>query len=517
MTVDPPTGLVGGQTVSVHGQGFAPGQTVNVSQCAPATPFCTLTGTQPTADGSGAFTVEFLVSLRVLDVDGQPSDCLVETCVLAAIGYPGLEQVAVARLDFDPGQPPPADPAITVTPADGLRDGQLVEVHGTGFEAGGDLELTQCPASDPGSCLDSIGYLPVPADGTFTTTVPVSRLVGAFGLTGIDVADCVTVGCSIAAHEYLLNGFSLSAVAPITFDDSVPPPPVPTVEAAPTTDLPYRATVTVTGSGFAPGEEIDASRCVEALQFGSLLGRLHRSGRGRRQRRRLVPDHGEAHHERSDRSGRLHRRGPSSARCRSHGQRSYEEYTFPLTFDPNAPIPPPPVITVTPDTNLDYRQDVHITGTGFAPSGPVLVEQCALPSSPGDLATCSSSLQVTADAVGGIDSSFPATRVVFGFFQDSIDCTDAAVSCVIHAVDADEFDFGFGLPPLPGAIAPVTFDPTSTPPPPPVVTVTPAVGLADGQAVTVAGSGFVAPSRRSGSPSVSRGRCPTETARSATR
>ncbi len=314
---------------------------------------------------------------------------------------------------------------ITVTPAAGLVDGQLVEVHGTGFEAGGDLELTQCPASDPGSCLDSIGYLPVPADGTFTTTVPVSRLVGTFGLTGIGVADCVTVGCSIAADEYLLNGFSLSAVAPITFDDSVPPPPVPTVKAAPTTDLPYRATVTVTGSGFAPGEEIYAARCVEALQFGSCSSSFTGPS--------VADADGNVSLTVSVKRITAGPTGPADCTdtdvlcsIQVNGERSYEQFSFPLTFDPNAPIPPPPVITVTPDTNLDYRQDVHITGTGFAPSGPVLVEQCALPSTPGDFATCSGSIQVTADAAGGIDSSFPATRVVFGFFQDSVDCTDAA-------------------------------------------------------------------------------------------
>jgi hypothetical protein len=48
----------------------------------------------------------------------------------------------------------------------------------------------------------------------------------------------------------------------------------------------------------------------------------------------------------------------------------------PLTFDPNAPIPPPPTIIADPDTDLGLVTSVHVTGSGFHPNSPTIVRTC---------------------------------------------------------------------------------------------------------------------------------------------
>lgn len=52
----------------------------------------------------------------------------------------------------------------------------------------------------------------------------------------------------------------------------------------------------------------------------------------------------------------------------------------PLSFDPSAPLEPPPTVTVTPDTDLVDGQVVHVQVDGFLPSDWVRVALCDGPS-----------------------------------------------------------------------------------------------------------------------------------------
>lgn len=486
IAVAPNANLTAGDTVAVTGTGFIPNGNVTVEQCVVGVPFCNATSVDTTVNGSGGFVVQFPVSLRTVGPNGQLTTCLAVQCVVEALNISDFEDVAVANIGFDPNQPPPPVPSITVTPATGLHHNQTVTVAGTGFEPNGDLELTQCPPSSPGFCLDALDFITVGGDGTFSDQVRVSRLVTQFSFPTQTVVDCIDGGCTIAADEFLSN-FELSASAPIGFDPSDPPPAVPVVTAAPLDNLPFRAAVTVHGTGFSPGEQVFAERCVETDQFGDCSGSF-------------TPD------SVADANGEITlvvavkriSQGPDGAvdcvdpkvtcSIEVFGERSYEQFSFPITFDPNAPIPPPPTITVAPNSNLGYRQAVRVQGSGFTPGVNLVVEECALTAFPDAPTLCAGSgAPVAADQQGALDTTFAAHRIVFGGFSSSVDCAAGLYTCVIAVGELGEFDPSNLLG---TASAPVRFDPNSVPPPPPTVVVTPSRRLVDGQLVAVSGAGF---------------------------
>ena len=55
----------------------------------------------------------------------------------------------------------------------------------------------------------------------------------------------------------------------------------------------------------------------------------------------------------------------------------YNIVDTPIRFDPNAPVPPRPTLTVDPDTDLAHDQIVRVTGQGFIPGRPILLTECS--------------------------------------------------------------------------------------------------------------------------------------------
>jgi hypothetical protein len=153
-----------------------------------------------------------------------------------------------------------------------------------------------------------------------------------------------------------------------------------------------------------------------------------------------------------------------------------------LEFDPAAPVPPPPVIAVTPGGPLPYRAALIVTGSGFVPNLPVRLQQCeaaALACGAGSGAADS----VVADPNGAFTARLDVVRSLRSFetFPPStVDCGTAAGACVVRAVTVDEDD---------GAESPLDFDP-SAPLPAVSATIAPSTSLADFQIVEVHGSGF---------------------------
>ena len=482
IAITPSTGLLAGQSVTVAGAGFAPGDTVLVRECAAGGPRCSGSTAFVTPDTGGTFSTPLTVSLRVIDGSGTATHCLAVDCIVRATGVSDLEYVADAPIAFDPNQPLPPLPAVTVTPSTGLLHNQSVTVGGTGFDAGSFVQINECSSTTDPFCGEFLTSTQTDATGAFTITAAVTRLVSTFGPGGTSVVDCALAACTVNAVGFSNDeSFELAANAPISFDGSVAPPALPVVTVTPSTNLPYRAQVAVHGTGFVPGEFVFADFCAETTQSG---GCGFSSGQG-------VADASGAVDFALNVKRRVYTGDVNPVDCIDvgtacsvsvQGQRQYERAQVPVTFDPNSPIPPPPTVTITPDHDLGYRQTVTLAGSGFTP-GTIPVEQCGQASSGGggSFDICGGFTQVEADANGAISGAAEVRRVLTEGPGVSVDCATSAQPCTLR--------IGFGDPDE-SATVPLAFDPNTQPSPPPMVTVSPSIHLHDGQEVTVSGTGF---------------------------
>ena len=362
-------------------------------------------------------------------------------------------------------------------------------MHGTGFDPRSDIEIDQCAGAESGYCDDYLDFLTADAAGAFDADVAVSRLVRTVDFPDIGsppvftIVDCATVACRLDANGYSdTEALSLTAEAPISFDGSVPPPALPVVTVTPHSDLPYRAQVAVHGTGFSPGESVNAEFCADspngsACAFDGGFALADAGGVVDLTvgvRRRISYGGGEPTVDCVD--------AGSHCYVEVFGQRSYEQVLADVTFDPNAPVPPPPAATVTPDHDLGYHQVVTVAGSNFTP-GTVYVSQCAPVDGEDPYPYCiGGGPSLTADASGHLSGTMTVDRIVRLGPGFSVDCATTATPCIL------EFGNPGGLDDV--VDVPLAFDPDAPVPPPPAVTVTPSAHLFDGQHVTVAGRNF---------------------------
>ena len=490
ITVTPETGLTGGQGATVTGTGFFPNDEVYVRECAATDSLCS---GGPAAylqtDGSGAFSTPLKVLLLVDDGHGNTTHCLAVTCILRAQSIGDLEYAADAAIAFDPNQPIPALPHLTVTPATGLTHEQSVVIAGTGFGPSSYIDLSECGASTDQYCndyLDTGDSLRADTNGAFTVTTTLSRLAGTYTPgVGLVIGDCATASCAVQARSFSDgDSTSLSARAAISFDATVAPPPPPVVTVTPHSNLPYRTQVAVHGTGFKPRGYVEAQFCASAIA-GRGCGYSFFYGSGQ------ADDSGTVDITLTVKR-RVSFRSETSVDCVDSGSeclvqvqgRSFENLQVPVTFDPNAPIPPAPVVVVAPSTNLGWRQVVGVLGTGLTP-GPISVQQCGtLVQDQSSYTSCGQYAQATVNADGVVLAGADVRRMLdFGFGPggQTLDCATSATPCTLQVGNGD---------PDESATVPLGFDPNSQAPPPPVLTMTPSTHLIDGQAVTVHGSGF---------------------------
>ncbi len=105
-----------------------------------------------------------------------------------------------------------ATPAVTVSPSADLVDGQLVEVDVTGFPAGAEVGVVQCPADDSSGagCLGSL--LVQPADGSGSARFDL-LLDGQLPAPG-GLLQCAPARCVVMAYDIATGA---SASTPVTF------------------------------------------------------------------------------------------------------------------------------------------------------------------------------------------------------------------------------------------------------------------------------------------------------------
>jgi acetyl esterase/lipase len=266
--VAPNEALVDGQTVDVSGEGVVD-RSLAIVQCraAPAGwSDCDDETTGYVEAPEGTFSQPYEVFAILGTGTGDQVDCRqADACVLAAVGEDGdwAAGVTTVPLAFAPDGPLLPAPTLTLTPAEGLVDGQQVEVVGRGFTRGSamwNMQIHQCaPSPAPERCRTSFDrFIPVDEDGGFTFTLPVTARVE----TADGLHDCRTgpERCSLVATTSGVTS-PRAASAELVFDPDGPLLPEPVVEVEPAAGLGDFTSVAIDGSDFTPGSRVTVQVC----------------------------------------------------------------------------------------------------------------------------------------------------------------------------------------------------------------------------------------------------------------
>ena len=180
------------------------------------------------------------------------------------------------------------------------------------------------------------------------------------------------VAVLVAAAGLAAAGGPAAAAASVTLDGG--------------TNLPFRGTVVAHGRGLTPNTQITATMCADNTIPPSAIvlrdacaepvrgtsdatGRLDLTVPFRRRVHAATADIGGLHEYVLD--------------CAAVGITCSVRFSgggsAPVTFDPAAPLPAPPTITVTPSRDLPARAVVGVTGSGFVPNHVVQVAHKSLP------------------------------------------------------------------------------------------------------------------------------------------
>lgn len=248
LAVTPASGLLDEHQVDVSGEGLPPGSTsILLTQCGPGPAFSDCASPKfaggrpylppnvaiPSIGDTGTFSTDLLL-YRTVDASRGMIDCRVEACSVRAYSLDDLDEaLATTPVTFAASgtyQWPEA--TLAVTPAVGVRDGQTVQLSGTGYSrwsyfppAAGSFAPTEvCRAvADPDpdeDCVDGFDltegpsfraeYVSVDAAGHASGSVPVHRW--------LDLPsgewDCAVGGCTIALSQ---DRNPISNRVPLTF------------------------------------------------------------------------------------------------------------------------------------------------------------------------------------------------------------------------------------------------------------------------------------------------------------
>jgi hypothetical protein len=288
VTAEPATGLREGDAVTVRGEGFVPGESVGIVQCAieAAQPDRGGVGAgvdacnigrfeQVTADDDGVATGTFRVHRALSTSIAGTVDCASEPerCIVAMGALSDYDRSGGTAVSFDPEDLSPLDlPTLEVTPAEGLADGDTVLVTGTGHQPGAMVHLELC-SLDPSTCW-MVGEpfevndapdcpecswfehgLRADADGSVEGEVRLWRyLPGAPG----SYVDCSVSTCVLRA-----SGPELSPPpAGLAFDGGGEPPSGPVLAVTPTDGVASGDEVEILGAGFDPGSDAYLQLCA---------------------------------------------------------------------------------------------------------------------------------------------------------------------------------------------------------------------------------------------------------------
>ncbi len=467
--VTPDSGLLHDQVVTVAGNGFTPGASIGIVECrvgATDESGCDLSTVRTTsADVSGAWSVAFTVR-RELQIGSGIVNCVPEGCTIGAANTNNIGGEKAGMALHFANVPPPPPPALTVSPATGLVHRQVVSVSGSGFDANQPVFVSQCVQNSTG-CNANLGFVVANTAGGFTTAFTVQREVGSLGGA---LTDCLSTPCVLRAqsgNDPLAQNQVLLEFANV----ALPTKPVFTV--TPNTGLGARQAVTVAGHGYGANETLTLDECTRTSTFTNYTCFFFQSGAvtdatgsftTTLTARRFIP----GNPQRVDCA-------PSACLIAAY---SYDDVLASsgadISFDPNAPRPPPPAVTVSPSTGLVNGQAVTVSGAGFSPNASIGMSQCrAGATSPSDCDVSISRI-VQADANGSFSTQFPVhTQLQIPGSSPSgppgpgpvpitptvttLDCRTAPGACSIGVADLSDY--------TEGARALLTFATTTVAPP----------------------------------------------------
>ena len=270
-TATPDTGLVDGDEVTVTGEGFPqefPGFGIGeASPCRmPVTTWddcdrgeLQLLSVDRSGHLEGVVKVTPILHLASGDVDCRAASCalVVQPVDFTTLGGLGeLSEAAIVPIAFDPGGAVRPPPTLTVDPSSGLHDGDAVHLHGEGFDPGWGFSLFQCRAGATSrqDCESDIAYFGWSDDGIIDGWV---SLRATFSDGDFDQVDCRVEACSyVVAHGDL--GRHAEAATAFDPDGELLDPQI---VVTPSTGLGEGDQVTVTGTGWPSGEEIEVAQC----------------------------------------------------------------------------------------------------------------------------------------------------------------------------------------------------------------------------------------------------------------
>lgn len=392
-------------------------------------------------------------------------------------------------------------PALVVEPSEDLLDQGDALATGTGFSAETPITLAMCEAGGgdfDGPCRAIWAYdLFSDAGGAFEIDVIVQRRIQVPGDAPVD---CAAESCAVVATG---GGDGDRAVAPVTFDASVPLPDPPDLAVEPHDDLADGQIVDVEASGLRPSSHVALRQCTNHAERGLICdrrapmtsptdvnGSLHTTIRVHRTLAAEWPETsamsgGEA-------SPAAAEGWPVYVDCAAApGVCFAKVYEFeeplqtaevPLAFDPEAPPVPTPTVEVDPTVDLVDRQPVNVVGDGFLPGDLVEVKECAASADPLYPPNPCMTLRMATAGEGGVFDLPAQVRRRIATGGDAVDCLDHPGGCVLRVGSLDGS--------FPWTDFAITFDPDAPLAGAPVVHVDPAAGLVDGQTVGVHGSGF---------------------------
>lgn len=251
VTVTPSVGLVDFQFVRLTGSGFEPGALLEYFECrGGAVSEADCDGYNADfidADAAGNVDITIPVDARIFLPDGTEVDCRTDPagCELGVGFLVDADEWPEAALEFDPDAP--LRPVVTASadPRTGLRDGQVVALHGENLSFREEAFAFLCAVGDddPGRrCdLDRLVRAVPGQDGSVDLELEVHH---RFDTPLAGDVDCTAAprGCEVVVSWGFFGPPDRRASVPVSFAEE--PPPTPTT--APTTTTTAPATTTTT-------------------------------------------------------------------------------------------------------------------------------------------------------------------------------------------------------------------------------------------------------------------------------
>lgn len=219
-------------------------------------------------------------------------------------------------------------------------------------------------------------------------------------------------------------GLVAGLMAPAAGEEADPPP---TMTVTPSTGLVDGQVVTVAGTGWSPHDGVGVSLCGDDESACPVPTQW-------------VDADGAGAFSTEVRARAAYASGQGATDCRDEpcavqARQSPVEAALPVSFDSDAPLVPPPVLTVDKSDDLIYGDEIVVSGTGFFPDEEVIVAQCFAGVSGLPMPYCGTEV-ITADSSGSITELHRITDRLYRARSEH-DCRGTPSSCPVTAASAN--------------------------------------------------------------------------------